>query len=237
VEQGPGLLTYAAVALLIGVVASVGAVLGADTRRQPGGHVLDTLRQWQGLLGSMLGFLSAAGVLVLGQAIQTYQAQTKADQTAHAIGYGLAIEAERLASGLATGASMGRSATFVGVDLTHECQSYTDFAARALPAETPVYTAVLGNMAEFGDENLAMFVRFYAFYDDLRRELADMRSADCVNTPEAGIRYLSSRMQGGLSFYQIIADRYGTTVPKIAAAPAAANAAPVTATPEAGTPK
>jgi hypothetical protein len=205
------MLAYGAVAVLIAVVAGVFAVLGLDSRRRRDGHWLDVVREWQGLIGSVLGFLTAASVLVLGQALTSYQAEAKAQASAHAIGFGLALEAERISSGLKSGLDIGGMLTFEGTDLTAECQRFTDeILTRDLPQDVPVYRAVLGDLEQFGDTNLATFVRFFAFYDDFRHELALERNDDCVNNPAETMKYIVRRLNGGQQLYQVIANEYHT---------------------------
>ena len=74
-----------------------------DLGRTDHGHWLDALKSWQQLIGAVLGFLGAAGVLVLSTAIQEDQTQRRAIDAAHAIGFGLALEVERMAIGLKLG--------------------------------------------------------------------------------------------------------------------------------------
>jgi hypothetical protein len=205
------MLAYGAVAVLIAVVAGVGAMLGLDSRRERSGHWLDVVRQWQGLIGSVLGFLTAASVLVLGQALTSYEASARAQTSAHAIGFGLALEAERISSGLRSGLDIGNVLQFEGVDLTGECQRFTDeILTRDLPQDDPVYKAVLADLEQFGEANLATFVRFFAFYDDFRHELTLERNDDCVNNPADTMKYIVRRLDGGQLLYQVIANEYHT---------------------------
>jgi hypothetical protein len=59
------MLVASALALLVVVVVTIGALLTVDLRRTEHQHWLDALKTWQALIGSVLGFLGAAGVLVL----------------------------------------------------------------------------------------------------------------------------------------------------------------------------
>ena len=73
------MLVASALALLIFVVAAIGSLLALDLGRTDHAHWLDALKTWQQLIGSVLGFLGAAGVLVLSTAIQQNQAQREAE--------------------------------------------------------------------------------------------------------------------------------------------------------------
>jgi hypothetical protein len=99
---------------------------------------------------------------------------------------------------------------FSGLDLGKECQNYIDTIGRVVPSATPVYDAVLGNLTEFGDTNLAVFVRFYAFHAGLLRQLPAQRGLDCLDNSASTIRYLAGEMTNGLKLYQIIANEYQT---------------------------
>ena len=216
------MLAYGAVALLLFVLVAVGSLLTLDMRRSSdSGHWLDALKSWQGLIGAVLGFLTAASVLVLGTALGNYEADIKAQTSAHAIGFGLALEAERISSGLKDGLEVGAMLKFAGADLSLECKNYTtEILTRDLPQDDPVYKAVLGDIQQFGEANLAVFVRFFAFYDDFRHELALQHDDDCASNPAATMGYIVRRLTSGEQLYGVSADTYGTNPP--AAAPPAA---------------
>ena len=55
------MLVASALALLIFVVAAIGSLLALDLGRTDHAHWLDALKTWQQLIGSVLGFLGAAG--------------------------------------------------------------------------------------------------------------------------------------------------------------------------------
>lgn len=205
------MLVYAAIGLLVVVVAALATLLALDLGKAEPGSRLVTLKSWQGLMGSVLGFLGAAGVLVLSNAIETNDAQARADRAAHAIGLAMAIEVEKLSTGLIFGREAGATINF-DVDnagnLPQTCLFYSQAVNRALVTATPVYTAALGSMIDFGDENLAVFVRFYAFYLDFLRAIKQVDQAACNDDAEGEIKYILSQVNGGLDFYGVIAGKY-----------------------------
>ncbi|MHB1103268.1 MAG: hypothetical protein ACYC0C_10960 [Devosia sp.] len=215
------MLIYAAVALLIAVVLSLVVLLALDLRRHKQSEWIEELKQWQSLLGAVLGFLGAAGVLVLGSAIESDNERARQAQAAHAIGTGLALEVERLSVGLQVGRQIGASVDFADPALVQVCADYAKALQRALAPDTPVYDAVLGRMVDFGDVNLSVFVRFYAFYEDFLRGLPEIDEAACTAAAGDEIRYIIGQINGGLGYYEIIAKRYDTTPPQPAPQPQA----------------
>lgn len=202
------MLIIGAIVLVVGVVASLAAVIYLDLRKLGRSQWVGELKQWQTLIGSVLGFIGAAGVLVLGFAVESEQSQKRAEQAAHAIGMGLALEAEKLALGLQVGRQIGQSIDLGKADLRLDCVTYSQALQRALAPSTPVYDALLDNMVDFGDANLAIFVRFHAFYEEFLRGLPEIDETACAANAEDEIRYIMSQIEGGMSFYEIIARRY-----------------------------
>lgn len=204
------MLVAGALALLILVVAAIGALLSLDLGRTDHRHWLDALKSWQQLLGAVLGFLGAAGVLVLSTAIQQDADSRKAAEAAHAIGLGLALEVERMGTGLRLGKAIGETIDPKAPpeQLAQTCLNYSQTLQHHLLAVTPVYDAVLPKMVEFGDANLAMFVRFYGFFYDFRQALNDVDRAACSAAAADEITYMQHQVAGGLGYYRLIADNY-----------------------------
>ena len=203
------MLVAGALALLIAVVAMIVALLALDLGRTEHRHWLDALKSWQQLIGAVLGFLGAAGVLVLSTAIQQNNEQLKAQQAAHAIGLGLALEVERMGVGLKLGRAIGGMIDpATDANLARTCLNYSNNLQANLLGVTPVYDAVLPRMVDFGDENLATFVRFYSFFDDFRQALKEVDEAACAASPADEITYMQHQVDGGLGLYAIIAGNY-----------------------------
>lgn len=202
------MIVAGALALLIFVVAAIGALLALDLGRTDHAHWLDALKSWQQLIGAVLGFLGAAGVLVLSTAIQQDLDARKRVDEAHAIGLGMALEVERMAIGLKLGQQIGATIDFNDPQLAQTCVSFSEAMQRGLSPATPVYNAVLPQMVSFGDANLAIFVRFYSFYSDFVRGLKEVNQAACDVAAADEIRFVMSQINGGMGYYEIIARNY-----------------------------
>src|SRR3569833_2506113 len=132
------MLVVGAVALLIFVVAAIAALLVLVLCRFVFWLWLDALKTWQQLIGSVLGFLGAAGVLVLSTAISQETDRVKAANSAHAIGLGLAYEVQALGVGLKAAQAVGQ------YDLTlanpgEKCAGYAQTLQDVIVTSTPVY--------------------------------------------------------------------------------------------------
>ena len=207
------LLIIGAVLLVVAVVAALAVVLTIQLRRVPLNERLAELKDWQGLIGSVLGLLGAAGVLVLGSAIETEQARARAQAASHAIGTGMALEVEKLMLGLQVGRQIGQGIDMNGPDLASACVQYSTALKRVMSPSTPVYNSVLGSTADFGDVNLALFVRFYAFYEEFLRNLTDIDQRACDNAAADEIGFMMSQLNGGMGYYEIIARNYDIAPP------------------------
>lgn len=199
-----------AIGLIVVVVTCIVALVAFDVRTRPRAEWHTALKEWQSLTGAVLGLLGAAGVFVLGTEIQAEQTRQRAVDVQHAIGRGLALEVERLAQGLRAGQVMAESLTFNGSEEdARKCALYMSELQRYLPPETPVYSAVLADMTEFGDQNLTWFVRFHGVYADILRALAQSHQNACTAlTGKADVGYVASLIGGALGFYDEIATRY-----------------------------
>jgi hypothetical protein len=215
------MLTLAAAALLIAVLGSITGVLALDVRRTAHGSWLDALRQWQGLLGAVMGFISAAGVLVLGQALQAANAENNAKSQAHAIGLALALETSNLTLPIIADRKGAESFVKSGQAITPEqCKSYAQTLLHDLIPATPVYTAALGNLTNFSDVNMVLFVGFYSNYQLILHSLEAAGQGTCDQVPAREAAYLNDLLDWAISSNTQIARAYNT-VDYSAPAPAA----------------
>ncbi|MDB5537537.1 MAG: hypothetical protein JWP26_4404 [Devosia sp.] len=205
------MLIWSAIGLLAVTLFGLGAIVMLDVRAKGWANWLDTVHEWQSTIGTVAGFLSAAGVLVLGTAIQDNAERTRSLTASRAIGMGLALETERMANPLQTGRLIGGNIDMQGNDLPNKCLNYVHTMESILTPDTPVYNAVLSQMVDFGDANLALFVRFFSFYVDFRSNLTQIDKQICDAAPADQINYIMHQLNGGLSFYEIIARNYDVT--------------------------
>jgi hypothetical protein len=227
------MVIFAAIVLIAGVLGTLGLLLFYDLRHRGRPEWLSELKAWQTLIGSVLGLIGGAGVLVLGNAIETEETRAREMRMAHAIGLGLAIEVEKLTVGLKLGREIGGTIDFAATGLPATCLQFSQLMQRALMPKHPVYDAVLDQMVDFGDTNLTTFVRFYGFYDEFIRALPEVNQAACDEAAADEIRYVLSQINGGLGFYEIIAGNYD--IVPLNAVPAAAVPAPAQTTTAPGT--
>ena len=207
------MVLVAAVLLIIVVLAAAVFAVGTDVVGRPAGQRLHALKDWQSLIGAVLGFMGAAGVLVLGTAIQDDQTRAAQVEREHAIGYGLALETERLANGLLSAVSIVNIiASSPNQDYALTCNNFIATLNDILPRETPVWTAALGNMIAFGDNNLAVFVRFYGLYDELVVDAQRFNRVLCDADGKNQIEQIGQNLTRAVEFYRIISDRYGTAI-------------------------
>ena len=199
-----------ALALLVFVMAAIGSLLALDLGRTEHRHWLDALKSWQQLIGAVLGFLGAAGVLVLSTAISQEVDRTKAAAAAHAIGLGLAYEVQAMGVGLKAAQQVGQ------YDMTlpnpgEKCVGYAQTLQQVMVPTTPVYDAVLPRMVDFGDVNLHDFVTFYALYSNLLRSLPTIITQNCADTEHATdwMGLMVGQVENAMGYYASIADNYG----------------------------
>lgn len=208
------MLVASALALLVVVVVTIGALLTIDLRRTEHQHWLDALKSWQALIGSVLGFLGAAGVLVLSTAISHDNDLQKSEEAAHAIGLGLAYEVQAMGVGLKTAQVVGHEDLALA-DPGQKCVGFASTLQQVMTSTTPVYDAVLPRMVDFGDENLHDFVTFYALYSYLLRSLPAIISQYC---PEAALAspymgLMVGEIDHDMDYYASIAAKYGIAGP------------------------
>lgn len=204
------MLLVGSIALLGLLLAGLTAVVMIDIRAQGWGNWLAVLREWQSTLGTVMGFVGGAAVLVLGTALDRQAEQDRADRAAYAIGQALAYEAERMTGALELGRQLG-----AGIDMTDPVrvsQAYRTMAeavSEQMPEQTPVFDASIQRLVDFGDRNLSNFVRFYSFYADLRQTLARVDDQTCEGVAgEAYINMMVGQMRNGLGYYAQFAPDY-----------------------------
>lgn len=207
------MLLWSAIAVLVLALAGLSAIIVYDVRAKGWSNWLTTLHDWQGTLGTVAGFLSAAGALMLSTAIQSNADVSRAARASDSIGQALAYEVERLTGPMQTAYTIGQSIDLNGQGLDKACCDLLGVLNQTLVDERPVYDAVLGQTLDFGDYNLALFTRIYAFHHDFAREVATDVDSRCAANPTGEIGYVMRMMRSGFAYYQLVAEAYPTVTP------------------------
>ena len=223
------MVLLAAIVLIVVVLAAAVFAVGSDLFRRPAGERLSGLKDWQGLIGAVLGFMGAAGVLVLSTQFDADQARQQSVEKAHTIGLALAYEAESLSNGLAGMVAIINiiEAQPPDQDWAYACTEFVKVLAKTVAGEKPVWTAALGEMVAFGDENLQLFVRYHLYYDELVGLATEPDPRLCQRDGKNEIGRYRERLESTIGLYRDIAAVYGTTYVEPAPAGPAADAAPV----------
>ncbi|MEO5806968.1 hypothetical protein [Devosia sp.] len=198
-----------AIIVLTLLIAGVVTLILLDMRSRGWVNWLGVLDNWQSTIGTVVGFLSAAAVLVLGTALNQQSQQQHADVVARNLGRAFAYEAERMATALELGRQLGLQVDMGKTDLlATQCSNIARTLKEQLQRETPVFEAGITHLVDIGPDDLASFVRFHAFYADLRQSLDSITDATCAEAAEAQIGYMSNQMRIGLGYYARFAPQY-----------------------------
>lgn len=207
------MLLWSALAVLCVALAGLSTIILFDVRAKGWPDWVSTLRGWQNTIGTVAGFLSAAGALMLSAAIQNNAELARSERASLAIGQALAYEVERLTGPLQTAYGIAQSIAPDDAALPEVCMNLMRDMSRTMIDETPVYTAVLGETPSFGEYNLALFTRIYAFFHDFRREIATDMESRCTANPAGEIAYVMRIMSSGFAYYQLVAEAYPNVTP------------------------
>jgi hypothetical protein len=206
-------LLAAGLLIVVVLIATVLAV-GSDVVAREQGQRLHALKDWQALIGAVLGFMGAAGVLVLGTAIDADQQRQRTFEREHAIGLAMALEAERLSNFVAGDLGIINliHAQPAGQDFAKTCTNFVATLVETLDKQKPVYAAALSQMIEFGDFNLTLFVRYYGYFDDLVEDAKSFDPQLCARDGENQINQFERRLGFAFDLYRDIAKVYGTAL-------------------------
>jgi len=162
-------MTSTAVFLVLIVIAILVAVIAFDVFTLGTKGRLNALRQWQVLIGTMLGFVTGAGVLAISSAIQD-ETQVRRDREALVqVGNALRVEASDLDSVLARAQLLRGTLMPSDPQKPAGCSGVVNELVDAFQRETPIYSAAVPNFVKVGEPNLALFVSFYAGFEELKR--------------------------------------------------------------------
>ena len=211
---GTNLLLAAAILLLCAVIGGAVFLVHRDVARRPEESWISIVKEWQSTLGAILGFLSAAGVLIISSELQANQRAAESARAGQAIGYGLALEAEQISNSVATAVTLSKMIqSQPPTDYGRVCTNYLAMLQRLLPTRTIVYDAVLNHLVDFGDDNLSVFIRFYSSYSDLLQEVRAFDTNQCALNGESEVILIREKLDSLLSINGMIAENYGTLPP------------------------
>lgn len=198
-----------AVSFLVFLIVGVFVLILADMRSRGWSNWLTVLDNWQHTIGTVVGFLSAAAVLVLGTALQRQSEQEHADAAARNLGQSFAFEAERMAAPLELGRQLALAVDLTNKDLlVSRCNGLSHALREQLTAKTPVFDAGITHLVDIGPDDLSNFVRFHAFYADFRQSLENVGDAACNAAPAEQVGYLLGQIKIGLGYYSFFSSRY-----------------------------
>lgn len=207
------MLLWSALAVLCVALIGLTTIILLDVKAKGWANWVGTLREWQNTIGTVAGFLSAAGVLMLSAAIQNNAELARSERASLAIGQALAYEVERLTGPLQTAYGIAQSIGPENAALPHVCVNLMHDMLGTMIDETPVYDAVLSETPDFGEYNLALFTRIYAFFHDFRREISTDVEGRCAANPAGEIGYVTRIMASGFAYYQLVAEAYPNVTP------------------------
>lgn len=201
-------MTSTAVLLVVVVIALVVAIIAVDVFTLGTKGRLNALKQWQVLIGTMLGFVTGAGVLAISSAIQD-ETQVRRDREALVqVGNALRVEASDL-DGVLARAQMLRD-TLMPSDPNKPagCSGPVNELVDAFQRKTPIYAAAVPNFVEVGEPNLALFVSFYAGFEELARAAKQYSDDGCPVVAKETVALFYGRIDAVRADFEKIAAIY-----------------------------
>ena len=195
------LLVLVVIALLVAVIAFDVFTLGTKGR-------LNALKQWQVLIGTMLGFVTGAGVLAISSAIQD-ETQVRRDREALGqVGTALKVEASDLDSVLARAQLLRDTLMPSDPHKPAGCSGPVNELVDAFQRETPIYSAAVPNFVRVGEPNLALFVSFYAGFEELARAAKQYGDNGCPVVAKETVALFYGRIEAARADFARIAAIY-----------------------------
>jgi len=157
------------------VIVALSALIVVDIRTGGENPQLGLLRQWQTLIGTMLGFVTGAGILAISTAISAETEQARKADELRRVGEALLVEASTLNEVLKRAEGLQAR-----IDSANgSCPSQVLDINASMARDTPMFDAAVPHFVAVGAPNLSLFVGFYATYGELRRNLASYVSHGC----------------------------------------------------------
>ncbi len=210
---GPGLfgwrqMTSTAVLLVLVVIALLVTIIVFDVFTLGSKGRLNALRQWQTLIGTMLGFVTGAGVLAISSAIQDETQLRRNQEALVQVGHALRVEAKDLDGVLARAQLLRETLMPSDPNKPAGCSGPVNELVDAFQRETPIYTAAVPNFIEVGEPNLALFVSFYASFEELARAAKQYSDAGCPVVAKETVALFYGRIDAARADFASIAAIY-----------------------------
>lgn len=195
--------------VVVVVIAAVAVTILFDMLTEKDYRVLVTLRQWQTLVGAILGFVTGAGIIAISTEVQNDSERLREAEQLKRVGEALFTEAKMLDTVLAR-AELMRAVFSAG---NGTCTSDVLELTHTFQRETPIYDVAIPHFVEVGAENLSLFVNFYGTFGELERDLASYVSASCV-APRPDVETLVfEKIASARKAFTAIAAQYSTGTP------------------------
>lgn len=201
-------MTSTAVLLVLVVIALLVAVIVFDVFTLGTKGRLNALKQWQVLIGTMLGFVTGAGVLAISSAIQD-ETQVRRDREALVqVGTALKVEASDLDSVLARAQLLRDTLMPSDPHKPAGCSGPVNELVDAFQRETPIYSAAVPNFVRVGEPNLPLFVSFYAGFEELARAAKQYGDNGCPVVAKETVAMFYGRIEAARADFARIAAIY-----------------------------
>ncbi|KQV08701.1 hypothetical protein [Devosia sp. Root105] len=201
-------MTSTAVLLVLVVIALLVAIIIFDVFTLGTKGRLNALRQWQTLIGTMLGFVTGAGVLAISSAIQD-ETQVRRNQEALVqVGNALRVEARDLDGVLARAQLLRDTLMPSDPNKPAGCSGTVNELVDAFQRETPIYTAAVPQFIAVGEPNLALFVSFYAGFEELARAAKQYGDNGCPVVAKETVALFYGRIDAARADFARIAAIY-----------------------------
>lgn len=191
------------------VILALGAMIVIDI--STGGRLaaLGILRQWQTLIGTMLGFVTGAGILAISTGISDRSDALRRQDELQRVGEALLVEARTLDEVL--GRAAGLRAAFETAK--RSCPSELLEINASIHHDKPMYDAAVPHFVAVGAPNLSLFVDFYGTYGEIERNIASFVSRGCPPVgPEAEASVFAKLAAARKAFQAIEAEYRGSAV-------------------------
>lgn len=206
-------MTSTAVLLVLIVIALLVAVISFDVFTLGTKGRLGALRQWQGLIGTMLGFVTAAGILAISSAIQDEALVRRNNEALQQVGAALWVEATDLDDVLNRTQQL-RHAIMVSDTTQSGCPGAVNELVDAFQRETPIYAAAVPHFIDVGEPNLSLFVSFYGNFGELARAAKQYSDLGCPVVAEETAELFFSRVEVARAAFEKIALIYADRRPQ-----------------------